>query len=322
MQVLADPASRRQAAAATAASKTRQTSIETHQASIEASASPALRIAQALEEALEPAPVAVGLFERGQDLFEVFAHYDVPPPRDALLELIAAAAPGEGVGPLRIEAIPPLDWVRLSQGKRGKVEAGRFLIHGSHDRGTVPRRRLAVEIDAGRAFGSAHHASTRGCLLALDHLLKRRRPRAIVDLGTGSGILAIAAAKALGQSVLACDSDPVAAAAAEGNARKNGVQSLMGVVVAQGFAHRRLRHKTADLVLANLLERALHGLAPELARRIAPGGRAILSGLADTQARGIEARTRALGFALEKRIILDGWTTLVIVRRGRRRVHH
>jgi ribosomal protein L11 methyltransferase len=294
----------------------------THQVSIEAPASPATRIALALEQALEPAPVAVGLFERGQDLFEVFAHYDAPPRREALLALIAEAASGERLGPLRIEAIPPLDWVTLSQGKRGKVEVGRFLIHGSHDRGKVPRRRLAIEIDAGRAFGTAHHASTRGCLLALDHLLKRRRPRAIVDLGTGSGILAIAAAKALAQSVTASDSDPVATATAKDNARKNGVASLTRVVAATGFAHRTLRHNKADLVFANLLERALYALAPELARRIAPGGTAILSGLTETQARGIEARTRAYGFALEKRIILDGWTTLVIVRRSGRSVRH
>jgi ribosomal protein L11 methyltransferase len=315
MQVLADTALRQPGAAATAAPMT-------HQASIEAPASRAMRIAQALEEALEPAPVAVGLFERGQDLFEVFAHYDAPPPRDVLLKLIEAAAPGDGLGPLRIEAIPPLDWVRLSQAKRGTVEAGRFLIHGSHHRGNVPRRRLAIEIDAGNAFGTAHHASTRGCLIALDRLLKRRLPRAVIDLGTGSGILAIAAAKALKRNIIASDSDPVAAATAEDNARKNGVASLIGVVAAKGFAHRRLRHKTADLVLANLLERALYALAPELARRVASGGTAILSGLTETQAREIEARTRAHGFALEKRLILDGWATLVVVNRSARRVRH
>ncbi len=294
----------------------------TYQASIEAPASPAMRIAQALEDALDPSPVAVGLFERGDDRFEVFAHYDAPPPRKALLKLIAEAAPGDGLGPLQIEAIPPLDWVRLSQGKRGKVEAARFLIHGSHDRGNVPRRLLAIEIDAGQAFGTAHHASTRGCLLALDDLLKRRRPRDIVDLGTGSGILAIAAAKALRRTVLASDSDRVAAVTAAGNARKNGVASHVGVVAAEGFAHRRLRHKKADLLFANLLERALYALAPALARHVAPGGAAILSGLTETQARGIAARTRAHGFALEKRIILDGWATLVIVRRSGGRVHH
>lgn len=112
----------------------------------------------------------------------------------------------------------------LSQGKRGKVEAGRFLVHGSHDRANVPRRLLAIEIDAGQAFGTAHHSSTRGCLLALDDQLKRRRPRIVVDIGTGTGILAIAAAKALRRRVMASDSDRVAVAIAADNARKNGVR--------------------------------------------------------------------------------------------------
>ena len=302
----------------------------THQARIEAPAKAAMRLAEALEQALEPAPVAVGLFERAEDRFEVFAHYDAAPQREALLKLIAAVTGSEGLGPLRIEAIPPADWVRLSQGKRGKVAAGRFLVHGSHDRGKVPRRLLTIEIDAGQAFGTAHHASTRGCLLALDDLFKRRLPRAIIDLGTGTGILAIAAAKTLSaktlgaktlrQKVIASDSDPIAAATAAENARKNGVASLMRVVTADGFDHPELRRAKADLLLANLLERALHTLAPHLARHVVPGGIAILSGLTETQARAIEARTRAHGFVVKKRIILEGWATLVIVRRSAARV--
>jgi ribosomal protein L11 methyltransferase len=208
--------------------------------------------------------------------------------------------------------------------------AGRYLVHGSHDREKVPRRRLAIEIDAGRAFGTAHHASTRGCLLALDDLCKRRLPRHIIDLGTGSGILAIAAAKTLsaktlgdktlGRNVIASDSDPVAAAIAAENARKNGVAARIRVVRADGFDHPELRQAKADILLANLLERALQTLAPHLARHVVQGGIAILSGLTETQARAIEARTRAHGFVLEKRIILEGWATLVIVRRSAARV--
>jgi ribosomal protein L11 methyltransferase len=292
----------------------------THQARIEVPGAAALRLAEALEGALDPSPVAVGLFERGQDRFEVFAHYDAAPPREALLKLIAEAACGAGIGPLEIEALPPADWVKLSQGKRGKVAAGRFLVHGSHDRGKVPRTLLAVEIDAGQAFGTAHHASTRGCLLALDDALKRGRPRAVVDIGTGTGILAIAAAKALRQKVIASDSDPVAATTAAENARKNGVAGLVRVVTADGFAHPSLRRARADLLFANLLEGALYALAPQLVRHVAPGGIAVLSGLAETQARAIEARTRAHGFVLKKRIILEGWTTLVIARDNARRV--
>ena len=133
-----------------------------HQAAIEAPAAQAERIARALEEALEPTPVATGVFDRGEGRFEVFAYYQEPPPRETLLRLIEQAGK-DGVGPLRIEEIAPEDWVTLSQGKRGPVQAGRFVVHGSHDRGKVPRRRTTIEIDAGQAFGTAHHTSTRGC---------------------------------------------------------------------------------------------------------------------------------------------------------------
>ncbi len=236
-----------------------------HQATIEAQASPAAeRIVRALEEALDPAPVAVGLFDRGEGRCEVFAHYEEPPRHDALLRLIEQAAGGDGLGPLRIEELAPEDWVTLSQGKRGKIEAGRFLVHGSHDRGRLARRLLAIEIDAGQAFGTAHHASTRGCLLALDTLLKRKRPRSVIDIGTGTGILAIAAAKALRRCVTASDSDRLAVAIAADNARTNGVKPLVSVLQARGFFHPRLWRCKADLVLANLLERAVYDLAPAL----------------------------------------------------------
>jgi ribosomal protein L11 methyltransferase len=288
-----------------------------HQASIATEAPLAESIARALEEASDPEPLAVGLFDSGDGQWEVFAQYEEPPSRELLLALIEEAG-GGAHGPLRIEEIAAQDWVTLSQGKRGPVAAGRFVVHGSHDRSKIPRRCLAIEIDAGQAFGTAHHASTRGCLLALDDRLKRHRPHLVVDIGTGTGVLAIAAAKTLRRSVTASDSDPIAVKIAAGNARRNHVAPLVRVLHASGFLHPRLWRARADLVLANLLERALYDLAPELARHVRPGGAAILSGLVDSQARAIEARTRALGFALEKRIILDGWTTLVIKRRSAR----
>jgi ribosomal protein L11 methyltransferase len=286
-----------------------------HQASIEAAALPAERILRVLEEA-DPSPLAVGLFDRGNGRCEVFAHYEAAPARETLLALIATVAGGSELGPFSIEALAPADWVTLSQGKRGPVHAGRFYLHGSHDRGRAPSHRYVIEIDAGQAFGTAHHPSTRGCLLALDDLLKRHRPRSIVDIGTGTGILAIAVANALKRCVIASDNDPVAVAIAADNARSNCAGSLVRAVQAEGFAHPSLRRLKADLVMANLLERALFHLAPALARHVVPGGRAVLSGLTETQARSIEARTRGHGFILERRIILDGWTTLVIVRRS------
>src|ERR1700687_5750142 len=205
-----------------------------YQATIEVDASRAERIALALEEAPDPSPVAVGLFDLGEGRFEVFAHYEAAPRREALLVLIEGAR-GEGLGPLRIEQVADADWVTLSQGQRGAVQAGRFLVYGSHDRDRAKRRRLAIEIDAGQAFGTAHHASTRGCLIALDDALKRARPRCVLDMGTGTGVLAIAAAKMLRVPVLASDNDPLAVAIAADNARKNGVKPLVRVLKASGF---------------------------------------------------------------------------------------
>jgi ribosomal protein L11 methyltransferase len=226
--------------------------------------------------------------------------------------LIRAA--GEPVGAISIEDVPDRDWVTLSQGQRMPVRAGRFLVHGSHDRARMPRHRYVIEIDAARAFGTAHHASTRGCLLALDYLLKRRRPRVILDLGTGTGILAIAAARALRGGVHASDSDPIAVQIAASNTKKNGVGNFVRSLVAEGFAHPELRRFKPDLVLANLLEGVLLDLAPITAQHM-HGGSAILSGLTNDQSRGIEARYRAFGFDLERRIVLDGWPTLLLNRR-------
>jgi ribosomal protein L11 methyltransferase len=272
-------------------------------------------IASRLEEAVAPQALAVSLFERGDGRFEVSALY-AKRPREAALR---AVLDGTAHGALSIEELAPADWVTLSQRKRGPVQAGRFIVHGSHDKHRVPKRRLAIEIDASQAFGTAHHASTRGCLIALDDLLKRECPRVIVDIGTGTGILAIAAAKALERRVLASDSDAIATAIAADNAEKNRAKPLLSIMTAQGFAHARLRHISADLVLGNLLERALYGLAPELARRVRQGGTVILSGLTQTQARTIEARNSSFGFIVEKRVILDGWTTLVLRRRNGRK---
>ena len=287
-----------------------------YQVTLLAEAGEAEAIASRLEETIEPRALAVSLFDHGMGRFEVSALYAERPHEDALV----AALDGAAHGAVSIEPLAAADWVTLSQGKRGPVQAGRFLAHGSHDRDRVPKRRLAIEIDAGQAFGTAHHASTRGCLLALDDLLKRERPRVILDIGTGTGILAIAAAKVLQCPVLASDEDRLAAAIAAANARKNRAGALISTVTARGFAHPSLRRLAADLLLANLVERALYALAPELARRVKPGGTAILSGLTQTQARTIEARNSAFGFILEKRIVLDGWTTLVLRRRKGRAV--
>ena len=236
-----------------------------------------------------------------------------------LTQLIEAAARDARLGALRIEPLPQKNWVAEAESLRGPVRAGRFLVHGRHDRGKVPAGRFTLEIDAGLAFGTAHHATTRGCLIALDRLAKREHPRSVLDIGTGTGILAIAAARALNANVVASDMDPIAVAVAAENARTNGVQSRVTVVEAEGVAHPALRRAKADLLFANILLRPLLDLAPAFARALRPGGLCVLSGLLDRQARQVESRFRSLGFRLDSRILLDGWTTLLLRRGSGRR---
>jgi ribosomal protein L11 methyltransferase len=285
-------------------------------ASIEVCAQSADRISAALEAAEAPAAVAVALFDRGRGRVEVSAHYAEEPARDELIALLRNTAGTNDLGALRIEQLADRDWVAQAEAMRGPVRAGRFLLHGAHDRGKVARRRCTFEIDAGLAFGTAHHASTRGCLLALDALFKHRRPSAVLDIGTGTGILTIAAAKVLTSRVIATDADAKAVAVAIANTRKNGVASFVSVVQAAGLAHPRLRRFHPDLLLANLTPPVLLVLATSFARHVVPGGIAVLSGIEQVEARKVEARYRAAGFILKSRILLDGWTTLILVRRN------
>lgn len=284
-------------------------------ATIEAPAASAEVIAAGLEAAESPQALAVSLFECGQDRVEVSAHYASEPPRERLTQLIEAATPDERLGALRIETLPQKNWVAEAESLRGSVRAGHFLVHGRHDRGKVPSGQFTLEIDAGLAFGTAHHATTRGCLIALDRLAKDQHPRHVVDIGTGTGILAIAAARALNANVVASDIDPIAVAVAAENVRRNGVRSRVTLVEAEGLAHPALRRAKADLLFANILLGPLLDLAPAVARALRPGGLCVLSGLLDRQARQVESRFRSLGFRLDSRILLDGWTTLLL-RRG------
>ena len=263
--------------------------------------------------------MAVTLFECGHDRVEVSAHYASEPPRHLLTQLIEAAGLDGRLGALRIESLPQKNWVAEAESLRGPVHAGRFLVHGRHDRGNVPAGRFTLEVDAGLAFGTAHHATTRGCLVALDRLAKREHPRRVLDIGTGTGILAIAAARALNADVIASDMDPIAVSVAAENVRTNGVQSRVTVVEAVGLAHPALRRAKADVLFANILLRPLRDLAPAFARALRPGGHCVLSGLLDRQARQVESRFRSLGFSLDSRILLNGWTTLLLRRGSERR---
>ena len=214
---------------------------------------------------------------------------------------------------IAVETIPDADWVSETQRALPPVRAGRFTIHGSHDRARIVSQ-WAIEIDAGRAFGTAHHGTTRGCLLELDRLCSEVKPSAVLDLGTGSGVLAIAAAKAFSHrpSIAAVDLDPIAIEVARENCRKNGAANVRLFVGDGAKPHLAYVSAPFDVVLANILAKPLLKLAPRLRDLTRVGGILILSGLLSGQAREILARYRSTGFRLVRRRDLEGWATLTL----------
>ena len=179
----------------------------------------------------------------------------------------------------------------------------------------MPAGAVALEIDAAEAFGTGEHPSTSGCLLALDRLARRRRLSRPLDIGTGSGVLAIAAAKTLHRPVLASDIDCAALRVAARHVRRNGLAGRVRLVCAPGYRSRALRRSKYDLVFANILARPLARMAPDLKRALAPGGVAVLSGLLRRQEPLVLSSHRSQRLSLERRLVIDGWSTLVL-RRG------
>ena len=261
-------------------------------------------VVQILEEADAPRAQAVSLVEADErrDLWQVEAYYEEAPSRAALENL------GLDAAALSIEQLPDTDWVARSLEGLAPVRAGRFHVHGSHDT-HLPPGGLRIEITAGTAFGTGHHATTRGCLIAADRLLKRRRPRRILDLGSGTGVLAIAAAKVSRAPALAVDIDPEAVRVTRENARLNGASELVKAAVRLPARGQRF-----DLILANILAGPLVDLAPEVVARLDPGGALVLSGLTVDQERQVAAAYRNRGLRLDRRLRLDGWSVLVLLR--------
>ncbi|MCA3442821.1 MAG: 50S ribosomal protein L11 methyltransferase [Rhodobacter sp.] len=273
--------------------------------------------AEALAAALEgltPAPAGVGVFEieDGSGLWEVGGYF-LDAPDDIALTLLALAF---GAQPFALSELPETDWVAKVRRELTPVEAGRFFVYGSHDADRVPKGRIALLIEATVAFGTGHHGTTLGCLRALDRLADAGfAAQNVADIGCGTAVLAMAAARVWPNPVIASDIDGVAVAVARANAQINGLADRVDCVEAAGFDHPRLAGAAPfDLVFANILKGPLIELAPAMAAHIARGGLAILSGLLVVQAEAVLAAYVAAGFTLRQREDIGEWCTLVLER--------
>lgn len=265
-------------------------------------------------ETLEPAPYGVGVFEieDGSGNYEVGAYF-LERPNDVVLDILAVAFGGTG---FIVSELPETDWVAHVKRELAPVVAGRFFVHGSHDADKVPEGAIALCIDAAMAFGTGHHGTTLGCLSALDALEQQGlHARNVVDIGCGTAVLAMAAAKLWPEPVRASDIDPVAVETAAANVKANGLEGRVLCLEAAGFAHPALRGAAPfDLVFANILKAPLIALAPDMARFCAESGHVILSGILNTQADEVQAAYVSQGFTPEMRNEYGDWTTLVLRR--------
>ncbi|GAB5448786.1 50S ribosomal protein L11 methyltransferase [Gymnodinialimonas sp.] len=276
---------------------------------------PAEALGEALEQ-LDPAPTGVGVFEMedGSGLYEVGAYF-IERPDEVALAILAAAY---GAKDFAVSEIPETDWVAHVRRELHPVEAGRFFVYGSHDADKVPEGAIPLLIEAAMAFGTGHHGTTKGCLEAVDKLFTDGfSPHSVADIGCGTAVLAIAAAKVLHLPVMASDIDPQAVDVALVNVAANGVSELVSCVEAAGFDHPTIAEiGPYDLVFANILKGPLVELAPDVATHTKAGGYVILSGILNAQAEDVIAAYKAQDLALHGRDEIGEWTTLTL-----RKVH-
>jgi ribosomal protein L11 methyltransferase len=264
-------------------------------------------------------------FELGTSPQAVLIHEEPFKP-DATVEALYTAMPdGDLLSKLagrdvHVSLLPDVDWIKLSQEGLPPVRAGRFFVYGAHDAGTVPPGVIPIRIEAGMAFGTGHHETTALCLGALSALARRRAYRNVLDLGCGTGLLAIGAAKLWRRRVLASDIDPVAVEITRENAAANGEATLVQAVAADGLSSPALAAKAPyDLIIANILAAPLTQLAPAIARSLARGGALVLSGLLTWQENLVLSFYRPHGLILRETRRDGPWSALVLeASRGRR----
>lgn len=259
-------------------------------------------------------PLAIVEIDEDRDIHEVSLYTDDD--ADEVEPRLRAALSDAGIAldPAR-ETLPDIDWVTRSLEGLKPVRAGRFLVHGSHDRDKRRIGDLAIEIEAGLAFGTGHHGTTAGCLEMIARVVRRERPRNALDLGTGSAVLAIALAKLAHIPVLATDIDPIATKVAAENARLNQVGAYVETARATGFGHPIFgRRAPFDLIVANILARPLMRLAPAMRAHVTLGGSLILSGILERQRDAVVAAYVGQQFRHVATLHREGWVTIHLKR--------
>lgn len=276
---------------------------------------PGKQAAEALGAAMErlsPEPTGIGVFEveDGSGLWEVGGYFTETPDAGALA-LLAAAFDAK---PFVVSELPETDWVAHVRRELAPVEAGRFFVYGSHDADKLPEGRIPLLIEAAMAFGTGHHGTTLGCLRALDRLLDDGfEAGKVADIGCGTAVLAMAAARVWDGTIIASDIDRVAVEVAEANLRANGMEGKVRCVEAAGFANPELQANAPyDLIFANILKGPLVALAPDVAANLRPGGYAILSGILNEQAEDVIGVYAQSGINLVDREEIGDWTTLLL----------
>ena len=263
-----------------------------------------------------PEPTGVGVFEveDGSGLWEVGGYF-TDAPDEAGLALLAAM---HGAKPFAVSELPETDWVAHVRRELAPVEAGRFFVYGSHDADKLPEGKIPLLIEAAMAFGTGHHGTTLGCLRALDHLIEEGFTGAkVADIGCGTAVLAMAAARVWDGQFMASDIDEVAVEVAEANLKANDMAGQVTCLEAAGFDHPDLKAAAPyDLIFANILKGPLVALSPDIAANLRAGGYAILSGILNEQADKVIEVYAENGLALQRRDEIGEWTTLLLRKDG------